>query len=226
MRPKNAYNVSSLQSWNHVYNPQMGIQSLFHILKWRILLFLTHNPFIRGWSNLVLECDPKLRKMRPKNYTSLARNQNHVSTTPQMGIQSIISYLETENIYFSTHNHLYFRVYQNSGLEWWPEVDRKCSPRTDTSSTQQLKNPLCTTLKWVSKSWFHIWKGRILLFPTHNPSLRGCSNSGLECDPKLRKMWPKNYTSLARNQDLFCNPQMGIQIWFYICKWRILLFNP
>ena len=38
-------------------------------------------------------------------------------------------------------------------------------------------------------------------------------------------MRPKNYTSPLANQDHIYNSQMGIQIWFHICKWRIFLFK-
>ena len=44
----------------------------------------------------------------------------------------------------------------------------------------------------------------------------------------MTRSWEKGAQELhvlSRNRDHVYNSQMGIQIWFHICKWRILLFK-
>ena len=45
---------------------------------------------------------------------------------------------------------------------------------------------------------------------------------------RMTRSWEKGAQELhifSRNRGHVYNSQMGIQIWFYICKWRILLFK-
>ena len=84
-----------------------------------------------------------------------------------------------------------------------------------------LRNPF-SSLKWVSKKLFYIFKPII-------PRFLNSLHLGLV---KLRLSmtwsWEKGAQELhisVRNQDHVLNSQMGIKIWFHICKWRIFLFK-
>jgi hypothetical protein len=54
-------------------------------------------------------------------------------------------------------------------------------------------------------------------------------HSGLvKFGPRMTRSWEKGAQELhvfSRNQDQMYNSQMGIQIWFHISKWRIVLFK-
>ena len=61
------------------------------------------------------------------------------------------------------------------------------------------------------------YQKNILCFQTHNST-----------SSKMTQSWEKGAQELhvfARNQDHIYNSQMGIQIRFHICKWRIFLFK-
>ena len=73
-----------------------------------ILYFSTHNPtsfqivFTRGQVKLGPRITRSWENVAQELHVLSTRNQDHVYN-PQMGIQSMISYLETKNFYFSTH---------------------------------------------------------------------------------------------------------------------------
>ena len=91
----------------------------------------------------------------------------------------------------------------------------------NSSELRALENPL-GSLKWVSKNLICIFKPIIPLL------LNSIHGRLVKLGPKLTRSWEKGAQELhvfARNQDHIYNSQMGIQIWFHICKWRIFLFK-
>jgi len=69
----------------------------------------------------------------------------------------------------------------------------------------------------------------ILYFKTHIPLFLNSLHSRLvKLGPRKTRSWEKGAQGLkvfARNQDHLYNSQIGIEIWFHICRWRILLLK-
>jgi hypothetical protein len=142
----------------------------------------TFQPIIPLRSNSGLECDPKLRKCGPR--TTRLRSQSRPRLQLSNGYPKLISYLETKNFTFQP----IIPLRSNSGLECDPKL-RKCGPRTTRLRSQsrprlQLSNGYPKLISYLETKNF-----------TFQPIIPLRSNSGLECDPKLRKCGPKNYTS-------------------------------
>ena len=83
------------------------------------------------------------------------------------------------------------------------------------SSLRALGSPVAS-LKWVSKNYFLFLNSSFHFFQI--AFIRGWSNLGIERTEVERKGAQEVHV-FARNH--VYNSQMGIQIWFHICKWRI-----
>jgi hypothetical protein len=138
----------------------------------------TFQPIIPLRSNSGLECDPKLRKCGPR--TTRLRSQSRPRLQLSNGYPKLISYLETKNFTFQP----IIPLHSNSGLECDPKL-RKCGPRTTRLRSQsrprlQLSNGYPKLISYLETKNF-----------TFQPIIPLRSNSGLECDPKLRKCGPR-----------------------------------
>jgi hypothetical protein len=99
---------------------------------------------------------------------------------------------------------------------------------------RELGNPLCISQMGIKKL-FYIFKPIIPLLSNSlhsgTKSWEKGSNSRngpISNDPNLGLEWEKGAQELhvfAHNWDHVYNSQMGIQIWFHICKWKIFLFK-
>jgi hypothetical protein len=142
----------------------------------------TFQPIIPLRSDSGQECHLKLRKCGPG--TTLIHTQSRPRLQPSNGYPKLISYLETKNFTFQPIIPLC------SGPGMWPEVE-KMRPK-NYMSPLAIKT-MSTTLKWVSKFDFIFGNGEF----TFQPIIPLHSNSGLECDPKLRKCSPRTKRFLS-----------------------------
>jgi hypothetical protein len=134
----------------------------------------TFQPIIPLCSYSILECDPKLRKCGPR--TTHLCSQSRPRLQISNGYPKLISYLETKNFTFQC----IIPLYSNSGFECEPKL-RKCGRRTTHLFSQskprlQLSNGFPKLISYLETKNF-----------TFQPIIPLRSNSGLECDPKLRK---------------------------------------
>ena len=169
--------------------------------------------FVRGWSKLGLEWR-SVEKKGLENYTYFARNRDHVHNS-QIGIQ-IWFHLWKWRIYF-------FKNHFHSGLtRIIPKTIRIWSKRAkDCLNVTSAREPTCIS-QMGEKKLFFIFKPMI-------PLLLNSLHSGLvKLGPKMNRSRENGAQELhvfARNWHHRYNTQMGIQIWFHICKWKILLFK-
>jgi len=83
------------------------------------------------------------------------------------------------------------------------------------------REPTCVYQMGIKKL-FYILKPIIPLF------LNNLHSGLVKLGPRMTRIWEKGTQELhifARNQDHVYNPQMGIQLWFHIWKWRICLLK-
>jgi len=152
--------------------------------------------------------------MGPKNYTSSLAIRTTCTTPKWVSKYDFI--FANGYIFFSIIT--FIQGLPESTLKRY-EFDR--NGQKNDSTLRALGNPLAS-LKWVSKNYFVFSNPEFHFFQI--AFIRGCSNLGLEWT-EVEKKGAQELHAFARNRDHVYNSQMGIQIWFYICKWRILLFK-
>jgi len=114
-------------------------------------------------------------------------------------------------------NHLHSRltIIKPKTIRIWSKCAKECINVTSA------REPTCISQMGIQKL-FYILKPIIPLLPN---SL----HSGLvKFGPRMTRSWEKGAQELhvfSRNQDQMYNSQMGIQIWFLISIWRIVLFK-
>jgi hypothetical protein len=133
----------------------------------------TFQPIIPLRSNSGLECDPKLRKCGRR--TTRLRSQSRPPLQLSNGYPKLISYLEMKNFTFQP----IIPLHSNAGLECDPKL-RKCGRRATRLRSQsrphlQISNEYPKLISYFETKNF-----------TFQPIIPLRSNSGLECDPKLR----------------------------------------
>ena len=106
----------------------------------------------------------------------------------------------------------------------------RINPKTIRNWSKWAKECLTITSAWEPTCISQMGvKKLICIFKPIIPLLSNNLHSGLvKLVPRMTRSWEKGAQELhviARNQAPVYNSQMGIQIWFHICKWRIFLFK-
>jgi hypothetical protein len=132
-----------------------------------------------------------------------------------MGIQIWFHICKWRIILFKNHLHSELTRINPKTIRNWSKWAKECL--TITSA----REPTCISQMGVKKL--------ICIFKPIIPLLSNNLHSGLvKLGPRMTRSWEKGAQELhviARNQALVYNSQMGIQIWFHICKWRFFLFK-
>jgi hypothetical protein len=114
-------------------------------------------------------------------------------------------------------NHLHSRLTKID-----PKAIQICSKWTkECLNVTSAREPTCISQMGIKKL-FCIFKPIIQLLPNSLHSRR------VKRWSRMTRSWEKGaqeHHVFARNEDHMYNSQMGIQIWFYICKYRIFLFK-
>jgi hypothetical protein len=137
--------------------------------------------------------------MLPENYTSPLTIKT--TSTTLKWVSKVDFIFGNEEFYFST----IIPLRSNSGLECDPKL-RKCGRNIELHVSARKSRPRLQLSNGYPKLISYLETKNF----TFQPIIPLCSNSGLECDPKLRKC-DRRTTRLPRNQDHVYNSQMGIQ---------------
>jgi hypothetical protein len=132
-----------------------------------------------------------------------------------MGIQIWFHLLKWRICLFKNHLHSGFTIINPKTKQIWS----KCVK--EYLNVPSTREPTCICPIGIKKL-FHIFKPIISLL------LNSLHSELVKLGSKMIQSWEKGAQELhvfAHNYDHVYNSQMGIQIWFHICKWRIFLFK-
>jgi hypothetical protein len=148
---------------------------------------LTFQPIIPLRSKSGPECDPRLRKCGRRTTRLLSQSRPRLQFSN--AYPKLISYLETKNFTFQR----IIPLRSKSALECDTNL-RKCGPRNTRLRSQsrprlQLSNGYPKLISYLEVDNF-----------TFQPIIPHRSNSGLECDPKLRKCGTRSTCLRSRSR--------------------------
>jgi len=132
-----------------------------------------------------------------------------------MGIQIWFHICKWRILLFKNHLHLGLSKIDPKTIRIWSKWEKECINVTSA------REPTCISQMGIKKL-FYIFTPIIPLLPNSFHSRL------VKLGPRMTRSWekgPQEIHVFARNQDHMYNSQMGIQIWFHICKWRIFLFK-
>jgi hypothetical protein len=132
-----------------------------------------------------------------------------------MGIQIRFHICKWRIFLFKNHLHSGLTRINAKTIRIWSKWKKECLNVTSA------REPTCISQMGIKKL-FCIFKPRIPILPNN-------LHSGLiKLGARMTWSWEKGTKELhifAHKQDHVYNSQMGIQIWFHICKSRIFLFK-
>jgi hypothetical protein len=144
----------------------------------------------------------------------LTHNQDHVYNS-QTGIQIWFHICKSRIFLSKNHLLLGLTIINPKTIRIWSKWAKECL------NVARARQPTYIFEMGIKKLYF-IFKPVIPLLPN---SLR---SKLVKLEPIMTRSWEKGAQELhvfSRNQGHAYNSQMGIQIWFHICQWRIFLFK-
>jgi hypothetical protein len=132
-----------------------------------------------------------------------------------MGIQIWFHICKWRILLFKNHLHSSLPRIDSKTIRIWSKWEK------ESLNVTSAQEPTSISQMGIKKL-FCIFKPIIPLLPNTLHSKL------VKLGPRMNRSWEKGAQELhifARNQDPMYNSQMGIQIWFHICKCRILLFK-